>query len=81
MELLPKVDVVIADCIMPEIEVFDRLVRDTHKPVARMSGLPVRATNMEISKPFTKKQILETVEMLRFFHSPSKLRRPGRIAA
>jgi hypothetical protein len=69
IRLLPAVDGVIADCIFPKVEDFEAQVRRTGKPIIRMSGRVDRATNLELIKPFTSRQIEESLELLRFFQS------------
>ena len=78
IELLPGVDAVIADCVFPDSERFNRLADRSGKPIIRMSGLVANTVNLELSKPFTKQQLRDSVELLRFLHSgsgPRDLRR------
>ncbi len=68
--LLPEADAVLADCIFPYASEFEAMVRQSGKPLARMSGKVDRATNLELKKPFSKQDLLRTVEYLRFLYVP-----------
>jgi len=69
-QLLFEADAVLADCIFPYASEFEAMVRKSGKPLARMSGKVDRATNLELKKPFSKRDLLRTVEYLRFLHFP-----------
>ena len=69
-ELLPHVDAVLADCVFPDAQLFEEAVRKSGKPIIRMSGKVGRAMNLELHKPFSPRELLNTVELLRFLHSP-----------
>ena len=69
-QLLPQADAVLADCVFPYATEFESIVRKSGKPLARMSGKVDRALNLELKKPFSRKQLLETVQLLRFLHTP-----------
>jgi DNA-binding response OmpR family regulator len=71
-KLLPTVDAVIADCLFPDCQLFERALAASGKPAIRMSGKIDRATNLELPKPFKSRQLINAVEMLRFFHSPDR---------
>ena len=79
VSLLSRADGVIADCVLPQISELENSLRRSGKPVIRMSGRIFRASNLEISKPFTEQQLLDSVEMLQFFsnanRSPGNLKR------
>jgi DNA-binding response OmpR family regulator len=79
IRVLPLVDAVIADCVFPDSKKFDELLAKMSKPVIRMSGKVDRATNLEIPKPFNKRQLVGAIDMLRFFHAP--VRGKGKKAA
>ena len=65
--LLPQVDGVIADVVIPNAPELDRIFRNSGKPIIRMSGKINRATNLALPKPFTAQQIKESIVMLKFF--------------
>ena len=69
IRLLTDVDGVIADCVLPESKDLDQHFLHCKKPVIRMSGRLRRAPNLSIPKPFTEKQILDAIDLLRFFSS------------
>ncbi len=69
IRFLPQVDAIIADCIFPEVAAFERHLKRLGKPNVRMSGKITRAENFELAKPFTAKQVRDSVELLRFFHT------------
>jgi CheY-like chemotaxis protein len=72
IELLPHVDAVLADCVFPNAFRLEEAVRQSGKPMVRMSGQVGRAPNLELLKPFTPKELLESIELLRFLHSPQR---------
>jgi|GEM_PF-2631504 len=69
-QLLPQADAVLADYMFPYAAEFEGIVRKSGKPLARMSGKVDRALNLELKKPFSRKQLPETVQLLRFLHTP-----------
>jgi CheY-like chemotaxis protein len=79
IHLLNEVDGIIADCVLPEVDVFNRRIIEAPKPLIRMSGKIDRATNLEILKPFTYQQLIGAVEMLQFFHAPKRKRESRKI--
>ena len=81
ISLLPHVDAVLADCVFPQVEEFNETVKRLGKPIIRMSGKVRRATNLEIPKPFSAKQVRSSIEMLRFFHNPISIDQSQKIAA
>jgi hypothetical protein len=70
VQLLMEADAVLADCVFPYSAEFESIVRKSGKPLARMSGKVDRATNLELKKPFSRKDLIQTVEYLRFLHGP-----------
>jgi len=70
LELIPHVDAVLADCVFPRAEVFEAAARQSGKPMIRMSGKVGRALNLELLKPFSGQDLIETIERLKFLHSP-----------
>lgn len=70
IELLPHVDAVLADCVFPDAQRFEEAVRASGKPIVRMSGKVGRAMNLELLKPFSPRELLDSVQLLRFLHSP-----------
>jgi len=73
IKLLPFVDGVIADCVLPHSSELDSIFKKCGKPVIRMSGKISRATNLAMPKPFTSDQLKESIEMLKFFSPNSKI--------
>ena len=70
VQRLPQADAVLADCVFPYAEEFEAIVKKTGKPMARMSGKVEKALNLQLRKPFTSRELLETVKLLKFLHAP-----------
>ena len=67
---LGDADAILADCVFPYAQEFEALVQKTGKPMARMSGKVEKALNLQLHKPFTQRELLETIKNLKFLHSP-----------
>lgn len=72
IELLCTADAILADCIFPDAALFDDKVQQTGKPVLRMSGRVRRASNLQLAKPFTGRELRDAITMLRLFAGDHK---------
>ena len=70
VQRLAQADAVLADCVFPYAEDFEAIVKKTGKPMARMSGKVEKALNLQLHKPFTTRELLEAVKLLKFLHAP-----------
>lgn len=68
--LIPTVDMIIADIMMPNQGVLDEALKRVSgdKPIARMSGYPQGKANFMIEKPFRLDQIAQTIQFLYVMH-------------
>jgi len=83
VRLIPTVDMIIADIMMPNQYMLDEALRlvGVDKPIARMSGDAKGKANFMIEKPFRLDQIAQTIQFLYMMHRQNGSDPIGRMAA